>query len=95
MLQINAGFAYDCDHNKVFKKLPQWKNDKDDSYACFADMQIFIRPNLKLVPTVKVINYLNTAGNTFQSYDFNGNPIPQKLKEGVITRFGFAFQASI
>ncbi|MBN1758386.1 MAG: hypothetical protein JW863_08725 [Chitinispirillaceae bacterium] len=95
ILQINAGFAYDCDHNKVFKRLPQWPSDKDDSYAFFADMIFSITQNVRLVPTIKVINYLNSSGNVFQSYDSNGNILPQKVKEGVLTRFGFAFQASI
>ena len=95
IFQINAGFAYDCDHNKVFKKLPQWESDKDDSYAYFADMLFSITPNLRLVPTVKVVNYLKTAGNVLQAYDFNGNPMVQKTTEGILTRFGFAFQASM
>jgi hypothetical protein len=93
-VQINAGIAYDRDENEVFKS-PLCKSGIDDSYACFADVMFFIRENLRLVPTFKVVNYLNTAGNAFQSYDLTGRPIPKKVKEGVLTRFGFAFQASI
>jgi hypothetical protein len=48
ILQINAGFAYDCDQNKIFKKLPQWESDKDDSKAAFVDMIFSIAPNLRL-----------------------------------------------
>ena len=93
-LQINAGFAYDRDENEVFKS-PLCPSGIDDSYACFADFIFSVKENFRLVPTFKIINYLNTAGNAFQAYDLTGRPIPPKVKEGVLTRFGFAFQASI
>jgi hypothetical protein len=94
-LQINSGFAYDRDKNEVFKFQPMWPTDIDDSYAIFADMIFSITPNMRLVPTIKVINYLKTAANVIQSYDQDGKPLPQKPVEGVLARFGFAFQASI
>ena len=72
-----------------------WPTDIDDSYAIFADMIFSITPNIRLVPTIKVVNYLKTAANVFQSYDQDGKPLPQKPVEGVLARFGFAFQSSI
>ncbi len=93
-LLINAGFAYDRDENEVFKS-PLCPDGKDDSFAYFASLMFALKPNLKLVPTIKVIDYLKTAGNVFTAYDEDGNPLPQNTEEGVLTRFGFAFQASI
>jgi hypothetical protein len=92
--QLNAGFAYDRDENEVFRtKL--FPTKVDDSYAFFASCNLFLRPNLKVTPAVKVINYLKTPGNAFQAFDDGSKPITPNTKEGVIARFGFAFQASI
>jgi hypothetical protein len=93
-LQINAGIAFDADKNKVFES-PRVPSGVDASFAYFADFMFFIKPNLRLVPTIKVIDYLNTAGNVFQASDGHGNIIPEYEKEGVVARFGFAFQASM
>lgn len=92
--QLNAGFAYDRDRNKVFKS-SLFPTEIDDSYVVFANCAVFLRPNLKLTPSLKVINYLETPGNAFQAFDASSNPIIESADEGVFTRFGFAFQASI
>jgi hypothetical protein len=92
--QFNAGFAYDRDQNKVFRSI-LFPTDIDDSYVVFGNCAVFLRPNLKVTPSIKVINYLKTPGNAFQAFDANSNPIVENVNEGVFTRFGFAFQASI
>jgi hypothetical protein len=93
-LQINAGLAFDEDKNTAFESSDD-PSGIDNSVDYFADFMFFIKPNLRLTPTIKVINYLNTAGNVFQSYDDKGQPLPMYKKEGVLARFGLAFQASI
>lgn len=93
-VQVNAGLAYDRDENEVFRtKL--FPTKIDDSYAMFASCAILLRPNLKVIPAIKVINYMKTPGNAFQAFDDGSKPIIPNTKEGVITRIGFAFQASI
>jgi hypothetical protein len=94
LAQINAGFAYDRAQNKVFKT-SLFPTDIDDSYVLFANCAIHLRPNLKVTPSVKVINYLDTPGNAFQVFGADSQPILATKKEGVSTRIGFAFQASI
>ncbi len=92
--QLNAGFAYDRDQNKVFRSI-LFPTDIDDSYVLFGNCAISLKPNLKLTPSIKVINYLKTPGNAFQAFDASSNPIVASTDEGVFTRFGLAFQASI
>jgi hypothetical protein len=94
LAQFNAGIAYDRDQNEVFRS-KLFPTDIDDSYAFFANCSFSLRPNLKVTPTVKVVNYLETPGNAFQAFDDGSKPIIPNTKEGVNTRFGFAFQASI
>jgi hypothetical protein len=94
MAQINAGFAYDRAQNKVFKT-PLFPTDVDDAYILFANCSFALRENLKLTPSVKVINYLKTPGNAFQVFDAASQPVLATTNEGVMTRFGFAFQASL
>lgn len=92
--QLNAGIAYDMDQNKVFKtKL--FPSDIDDSYAAFANCIFFIRPNLKLAPAVKIINYNKSPGNFFLLHDESSQPIMPDPKEGVLIKYGFALQASL
>ena len=93
-LQINWGIAFDADKNKVFES-PRVPSGVDASYAYFADFMFFIKPNLRLVPTIKVVDYLNTPGNVFEASDGHGNILPQYKIEGVLTRLGLAFQASM
>lgn len=94
IVKLNAGFAYDRAKNEVFETT-LFPTDIDDSYALFANCMIHLRPNLKVTPSVKIINYLKTPGNAFQVFDASSQPVLATRKEGVLTRFGFAFQASI
>jgi hypothetical protein len=94
IFQLNAGAAYDRAQNKVIKTRI-FPTDIDDSYALFANCAVSIRPNMKVTPTIKVINYLKTPGNAFLAFDATSTPVVATSNEGVITRFGFAFQASI